>query len=67
MKIHVQFQHFQFVNDFEVLRNGRQMGALCKIQIDWKIKIVNISLDQCKKRNSPKMEPKACTVTKWAP
>ena len=43
------------------------MGALCKIQIDWKIKIVNISLDQSKEYDSPKIKPKTCTVTKWAP
>ena len=43
------------------------MGALCNIQIDRKIKIVDISLDQCKTCDSPKIEPKACTVTKWAP
>ena len=67
MKTHVQFQHFQFVYDFELPRNGRQMGALCNIQIDRTIKIVDISLDQGKKRDSPKIKPKACTLTKWKP
>ena len=38
MKIHMHFQHYQFVDNFEMLRNGRQMGALCKIQTDRKIK-----------------------------
>ena len=63
----MRFQHFQFGDDSEVLRSGGQMGALCNIQIDRKIKIVDISLDQCKTCDSPKIEPKACTVTKWAP
>ena len=67
MKILVRFQHFQFVYDFEVLRNCGQVGALCKIQIDQSIKIVDISLDQSKKRDSPKIKPKACNLTKWAP
>ena len=34
MKILLQFQHVQFVYDFEVLRSCGQMGALCKIQIN---------------------------------
>ena len=67
MKIPMRFQHFQFGDDSEVPRSGGQMGALCNIQIDRKIKIVDISLDQRKKNDSPKIEPKACTVTKWAP
>jgi len=49
MKNLVRFQHFQFGCDSEVLRSGGQMGALCKIQINRKIKIVDISLDQRKK------------------
>ena len=32
------------------IRSGRQMGAICNIQINRKIKIVDISLDQRKKR-----------------
>ena len=63
----MRFQHFQFGGDSEVLRSGGQMGALCNIQIDWKRTIVDISLDQGKKHDYPKIEPTACTVTKWAP
>ena len=55
MKNLVRFQQFQFSDNSEVLRSGGQMGAVCNIQIDRKLKIVDISLDQRKKtiiRNS---------------
>ena len=63
----VRFQHFQFVYDLRLLRSACQMDALCNVQIHQKIKIVDISLDQGKNKDSPEIEPKACTVTKWAP
>ena len=58
MKNLVRFQHFQFGYDSEVLRSGGQMGALCNIQIDRKIKIVDISLDQCKNATTRKSNQK---------
>ena len=63
----VRFQHFHFVYDLRLLTSVGQMGALCNVQIHQKIKIVDISLDQCKKHDSPKIEPKACTLTNRAP
>ena len=67
MKNPEPFQHFQFVYDFKVLRNGGQMEALCNIRIHRNIEIIDISLDQGKKRDSPKIKPKAYTLTKWTP
>ena len=58
MKNLVRFQHFQFGYDSEVLRSSGQMGALCNIQIDRKIKIVDISLDQDKKTTIRKSNQK---------
>ena len=48
MKNLVRFQHFQFGDDSEVLSCGGQMGALSNIQIDRKLKTVDISLQQGK-------------------
>ena len=48
MKNLVRFQHFQFGDDPEVLRDGGQMGALSNIQMDRKFKTVDISLHQGK-------------------
>ena len=48
MKNLVRFQHFQFGYDPDVLKNRGQMEDPCNIQLDPKIKSVDISLDQCK-------------------
>ena len=58
MKNLVRFQHFQFGYDSEVLRNGGQMGAPSNIQIDPKIKSVDISLDQSKNTTLRKSDQK---------
>ena len=58
MKNLVQFQDFQFVYDLRMLRSGGQMGALCNIQIDRKIKFVDISLNQLKKTTLRKSNQK---------